>query len=129
MRMAERSVLAAMLLDSAAIALARALLDAATFDLDRHGQVFAAVCALHDRGETVDLVTVSEELRRRGDLAAVGGPQALAGIMESATTAANVGPHAASILESWARRRVARSALDAQARASDPTTDLCDLVA
>jgi replicative DNA helicase len=118
-----------MLLDSGAIALARALLDAATFHYDRHGQIFAAICALNDRSEPVDLVTVSAELSRRGDLAVAGGPQALASIMEWTTMAANVGPHAARILEACARRRLVRISLDAQTRAADVTTDLCSLVA
>lgn len=121
---AERSVLAAMLLDADAIPMARALLDAEAFHLDAHRFVFDSICALIDRGELAVLNTVAEELARRGDLGAVGGPSRLSHVMDGATTSANLGSNASVVLAAWARRRILRLALDAQQRAEDPTSDL-----
>jgi replicative DNA helicase len=126
---AEMAVLASMLLDARAIPRARALLCEQDFNLDRHRHTFAAACALHDRGEPADLVTVSEELRRSGDLAAVGGAGFLSHIFESATTATNLGWHAAVVLVAASRRRLRRLGLWLMDEAEDPTTDLDAMLA
>ena len=85
---AERSILAAMLLDTEAIAKARAMFDGCEFYDNRICLTFRAIVALSDQGDSIDLITLGEELIRRGDLGAVGGHPFLARIMECATTAA-----------------------------------------
>jgi len=87
---AERSILAAMMLDQGAIGRAVESIDARVFYRAGHAKIFEALVALYTRNEAADLITVSEELRKRGDLEAAGGPAALAGIMEAATTTANL---------------------------------------
>jgi replicative DNA helicase len=39
-----------------------------------HQKIFDAIVALYNRNESADSITVTEELRKRGDLEAVGGP-------------------------------------------------------
>ncbi len=90
---AERSILAAMMLDQSAIGRAVETIDASVFYRTSHAKVFDALVALYNRNEAADLITVAEELRKRGDLEAAGGPAAVAGIMESATTTANLEHH------------------------------------
>jgi replicative DNA helicase len=101
----EKSVLCAMLLDAAAIAQARDLLSAGDFSTESHRLIYAAMLALADRQEPIDLHTLHAELARRGDLDRVGGPPALAGLMEQATTSANVEAHARIVLEHAENRR------------------------
>jgi len=90
---AERSVLAAMLLDPEAIGRAIELIEPRTFYRAGHQKIYEAILALYDRNEKADLVTLSEELRKRGELEAVGGPPALAQVLEYATTTANLEHH------------------------------------
>jgi replicative DNA helicase len=90
---AERSILAAMMLDQGAIGRAVEAIDAKAFYRTAHAKVFDALVALYNRNEAADLITVAEELRRRGDFEAVGGAAALAGVMEAATTTANLEHH------------------------------------
>jgi replicative DNA helicase len=91
---AERSVLAAMLLDHESIGRALEMLQGTSFYRASHQKVFDAVVALYNRNERADLVTVAEELRKRGELDAAGGPPGLSQIMERATTSANLEEHA-----------------------------------
>jgi replicative DNA helicase len=91
---AERSVLAAMLLDHESIGRALELLEGSSFYRAAHQKVFDAIVALYNRNERADLVTVAEELRKRGELDAAGGPPGLSQIMEQATTSANLEEHA-----------------------------------
>jgi replicative DNA helicase len=90
---AERAILAAMMLDTAAIGRAVEAIDASAFYRTSHAKIFEALVALYNRNESADLVTVAEELRKRGDFEAVGGAGALAGVMEAATTTANLEHH------------------------------------
>ncbi len=90
---AERSILASMMLDEAAIGRAVELVDATAFYRTSHAKVYEALVALYNASTPADLITVAEELKKRGDLEAVGGPQFLAQIMEYATTSANIEQH------------------------------------
>ncbi len=90
---AERSILAAMMLDEAAIGRAVETIESSAFYRTSHAKVYDALVALYNAGTPADLITVSEELKKRGDLEAVGGPQFLAQLMEYATTSANIEQH------------------------------------
>ncbi|MBI5169679.1 MAG: replicative DNA helicase [Candidatus Eisenbacteria bacterium] len=90
---AERSILAAMMLDQAAIGRAVEVIDSSVFYRNAHAKIFDALVALYNRNEAADLITVSEELRKRGDYEAAGGGSGLAQIMEYATTIANIEHH------------------------------------
>lgn len=121
---AERSVLAAMFLGSDAIGRAVALADASIFYRTAHQKIFDAIVALHGRGERADAITVTDELRRRGELEVVGGPATLAHIHEYATTTANLEEHIRIVAGAAQRRRLVTLAQDIQRRAADPTQDL-----
>jgi len=93
---AERAVLGCMMLGTESTGRAiEALDDASVFYRDAHGKVFTAIVALYQRSEPADLITVTEELRKRGDLEMVGGPAMLASLLDIATAAVN--------LEAWIR--------------------------
>src|SRR5262249_6438886 len=111
---AERSVLAAMLLDHESIGRALELLEPAAFYRAAHGKIFEAIITLYNRNERSDLVTVAEELRKRGDRDPVGGPPALTQIMEQATTSANLEEHARLVAEKAVLRSLIRSAGEIQ---------------
>jgi hypothetical protein len=82
-----------MLLDESAIGRAVEMIDAAAFYRTAHAKLFEALVALYNTRVPADLITVAEELKKRGDLEAVGGPQFLAQIMEYASTIANLEQH------------------------------------
>ena len=76
---AEQAVLGAILLSDVglyAVAFEEGLA-AAHFYRDRHGRIYDAMRALHAAGEPVDVLTVSDQLRRTGTLEAVGGRSAV----------------------------------------------------
>jgi replicative DNA helicase len=111
---AERSVLAAMMLDFESIGRALELLEPTAFYRVTHQKIFEAVVALYNRNEKADLITVAEELRKRGDLEPIGGQPALAQILEYATTAANLEEHARIVNAKWLLRSLIKSAGEIQ---------------
>jgi len=61
---AEESLLGAMLLSGDAINIAAGICTAQDFYKPRHGNLFRAMIQLSDRGEAVDVVTVTDEMKR-----------------------------------------------------------------
>jgi replicative DNA helicase len=126
---AERSVLAAMLLDPEAVGRAIELIAPDVFYRTSHQKIFEAILAIYDRNEKADLVTLSEELRKRGDLEAVGGPPALAQILEYGTTTANLENHVRIVHGKSILRQLIRASSEIQQEAyagSDETPAILD---
>ena len=70
---AEQSVLGSMLIDAESVSEASGSLKGEDFYSDAHKEIFEAMLDIYERGEPVDLVTLTEELRQRGTLEGVGG--------------------------------------------------------
>jgi replicative DNA helicase len=124
----EMAVLGAMLLDKGAIAKALEILDDSSFYKPAHGRIFAGMIALFDRSEPVDLITLVDELRRRGELETVGGEYYLTELTTHVTTAANVEYHAHIVLEKALMRQLISSSADVVSRAYSETEDALDLL-
>lgn len=70
---AERAILGAILLNNDIYYGAAATLSADEFFVDSHKRIYRAMCALGEDSSGIDLVTLTEELRRRKEIEAVGG--------------------------------------------------------
>lgn len=101
---AEQSLLGALLLAPAIAAPAVAGLSAGVFLREPHKIIYSAIMAVLDRGEPVDLVTVADELHRRGEFDRAGGGEYMQALAASVPTALNA-PHYARIVSEAARRR------------------------
>ncbi len=95
-----------MLLDRDAIARLFETLRPKDFYLDRHRHIFETIREMFDRGEPVDLITVTDRLRDRGQLDDVGAAY-VTSLLASVPTAANVEYHAGIVKRDALRRRLA----------------------
>jgi replicative DNA helicase len=109
---AERAVLGAILLERESLPKAIELLKPADFYKEGHRKIFDATLALFERNEPVDLLTVSEELKRRATLEEVGGAAALASLVEEAATAAHLLSYGAIVREKALLRDLIRIATE-----------------
>ncbi len=96
---AEMSVLGSMMMEEEAIARAIELLDKDSFYQEAHKKIFSAMLDLYERSAAVDLVTFTEELRKRGDLEGVGGAAYLTSLINAVPTAANIEHYAKIVKE------------------------------
>ncbi len=85
---AEVGVLGACLQDDEAARQATAMLSPSDLYRDIHGEIFGVIQSLVARESIVNLVTVGEDLERRGRLQAVGGSAYLAGLVDAVPTSA-----------------------------------------
>ncbi len=96
---AERAVLGAVLLERESLPKAIEILKPPDFYKEGHRKIFGTMIGLFERSEPVDLLTLTEELRRAGELDEVGGPAALAALVEEAATAAHLLSYAGIVRE------------------------------
>ena len=87
---AERAVLGALLADDEAFARVEPILTAEDFDTDLGRACWRAAGRLARSGVAVDLVTLTAELERAGDLAGIGGAAEVSGLAEGLPDPANV---------------------------------------
>ncbi len=87
---AERSVLGSMLISHEAALLALELLHEEDFYDPAHREIFSAMAYLANQTRPVDLVTLDEELTRRGRLEGVGGLSYLIELSRFVPSAANI---------------------------------------
>jgi replicative DNA helicase len=103
---AEESLLGAMLLSHDAASLAIELCAAGDFYKPAHGHIFGAIHALIERGEPIDAVTVTDELKRSGLLDAVGDPSVFISLQANTPSIANARHYAAIVEELSLLRRL-----------------------
>ena len=96
---AEQSVLGAILLDNTAMAKAMEIIVDEDFYRTAHRKVYQGMLALSDRGEVIDQITLTECLKSRSELEAVGGAAYLAELVQVVASAANVRYHCKIVRE------------------------------
>lgn len=114
---AERAVLGSMMRSGEAVLLAQESLSSEDFYDPANAEIFSAMLAIAALGRPVDLVTLDEELRRRGRLDALGGIDALVELSRSVPSAANV--------SAYIRIVDSRSTLRKLIRACDAISEEC----
>lgn len=96
---AEEAVLGSMLIDEEAIGVAVESLDQNSFYRDTHKKIFAAMSELYKANKAVDLITLTDELKREGIYDEVGGASFLTALVNSVPTAANINHYVSIVKE------------------------------
>jgi len=126
---AEESVLGAILLEPAIIDDVSTVLTPDDFYDDRNARLFARMLDLHQQREPIDLVTLCDLLKARGELELVGGAYRVSAFGEQVPTAANAGTYAAIVRDRAVQRQLTTTATKIALKASEPCTDVAALVA
>ena len=95
-----------MLIDAEAITRATEIVDDTMFFREGHRRIFRAIISLVERLSGIDVVTLSDELERRGELDAAGGREYLSFLADAVPTAANVEHHSRIVKEKALLRRL-----------------------
>jgi replicative DNA helicase len=102
----ERAVLGAIILDHKAIFPATEVLTVDDFYLEGHREIFRAMLALAEEETPIDLITLREELRRRGKDEAAGGAVYIASLTDGLPRGLNVGHYAKTVREKATARQL-----------------------
>lgn len=101
---AEMAVLGSMLLDEEAVSASSEKLDANCFYKDTHRKIFQAVIDLYNANKAVDLITLTDVLKREGSLEEIGGASYLTSLANAVPTAANINHYANIVREKYILR-------------------------
>jgi replicative DNA helicase len=121
---AEEAVLGGILLDNRALDRANEILTHDDFYRESHRRIFRALNDLDERHERADVITLTECLKRRGDLEAVGGAAQVAELVERIATAANVELYARIVKDKSILRSLMEAGTDIAATAAVGTGDV-----
>ena len=125
---AETAVLGSMLLDREAIAVAIDHLDGNSFYTEGNSKLFLAMLKLYDEGKAVDIVTLTEELKKGSLLDGVGGPSRVMEISSSVPTFANVEHYARIVKEKALLRNLINTATKIAAESYDTSAEVNELL-
>jgi replicative DNA helicase len=124
----EEAVLGAMMLEQTAVNSVIDVLSPSSFYKPAHQKIFDVIQNLFNDSEPIDLLTVTEALKKSGDLELVGGPYYIANLTTRIASTANVEFHARIIAQKYIQRELIRVSSDIIEKAFDEKTDVFDLL-
>lgn len=125
---AEQSVLGSMFLTKKALEKGMEVLTDDLFYLDSHSKIFTAMKDVNNKGFSVDLTTVVDELNNRNWLNQIGGVEYLTEIIESVPSASNIDEYIQIIEQKAVLRKLIDSATDILSESYDTSNDLQEVL-
>ncbi len=124
----EEAVLGAMMLENDRLAEVIEVLKPEVFYKESHQIIFSAIQRLFGQNEPVDILTVTEELRKSGELDIAGGPYFITMLTNRIASTANIEFHSRIILQKFIQRELIRVSSEIIKDAYEDTTDVFDLL-
>ena len=121
---AEKSVLGAIMLNNALLSIAAERLKPSDFFFQAHHHIFSAMIEMGQRNTPIDLVTLSEELHRAGDLELSGGDAYLAQLSDGVPKIKNVEHYCDTVKDKARLRHLIHTADEIQKTALDEEDDV-----
>ena len=124
----ERAVIGAMMIERDAYDKVCEILNPNSFYDAKLGKIYQAIVDLSVKEEPVDLMTVSEQLKKNGTYEEVGGDMALMSLTENVGSAAHIEYHARIVADKNLARELIRLSSDVLSSAYNPETDIDELM-
>ena len=124
----EEAILGAIMLEKSAFDTVVEILKPECFYGEAHQNIFRAMKSLADKSLPIDLLTVVEELKLRGDLELVGGAYYVSRLTNSVVSSANIEAHSRIVLQKFIQRELIRISGEIIGDAYEDTTDVFDLL-
>ena len=124
----EEAVLGAIMLERDAVLSVLDILKKESFYKDTHQKIYQAIVDLSTNQKAIDILTVTEELRRKKELEEIGGPLVITQLTSKVASAAHLEFHARIIQQKYIQRELIRVSSTIQKLAYDETIDVDDLL-
>jgi len=124
----EEAVLGAIMLEKNAIVEVMDILKPESFYKEEHQKIFQAIIDLSSSDKAIDILTVTEELRKRNQLEEIGGPLYITQLTSRVASAAHVDFHSRIVAQKFIQRELIRVSSEIQNRAFDDSIDVNDLL-
>lgn len=124
----EEAVLGGLMLEKSAVNDAIDILSPESFYLQKHSKIFACIVDLFQKSEPIDILTVTNALRAKGELDFVGGPYYISQLTNRVASTANIEFHSRIIVQKHILRELIRISSQTIDDAFDETTDVFELL-
>ncbi|MFW5761964.1 MAG: replicative DNA helicase, partial [Cyclobacteriaceae bacterium] len=124
----EEAVLGALMLEKDALTMVIDILKPDTFYRESHAMIYEAIVTLFNNSEPIDLLTVTNQLRKLGTLEQAGGAYYITELTTRVNSAANIEFHARVIVEKAIKRQLIKVSSLIQTEAYEDTTDVFTLL-
>jgi replicative DNA helicase len=124
----EEAVLGGLLLEQNALTAVVDFLKPDVFYMEAHKKIYSAIQDLFAKQKPIDLLTVTHELKSKGDLEIVGGAYYIAQLTRRVASAANIEYHARIIVQKYIQRRLIEISSEITKDAFEDTMDVFDLL-
>ncbi|MCC8095384.1 MAG: replicative DNA helicase [Tannerellaceae bacterium] len=124
----EEAVLGALMLEKDAYSIVSEILKPECFYEKSHEMIYAAIVDLALSQRPVDMLTVTEQLKKRGELDQVGGPFYITQLTNKVASSAHIEYHARIIAQKYLARELISFTAMIQGKAFDETIDVEDLM-
>lgn len=124
----EEAVLGALMLEKDALTTVIDILQPSSFYKEAHSRIFGAIQTLFQRSEPIDILTVTNELKRTGELEIAGGAYYITQLTNRVASSANVEFHARIIAQKFIQRELIRISSETIKNAYEDTADVFDLL-
>src|SRR5690554_3003419 len=124
----EEVVLGAMMIDKKGVDTIIDILQPEVFYREAHQHIYTAIFKLFENSEPIDLLTVSAQLKRDGNLDIVGGEFYLIQLTQKVSSSAHIEFHARIILQKYIQRSLIKISNEIIEESYDESTDVFDLL-
>lgn len=124
----ERTVLGSMLIDAQAVVTGMELLDEGCFYSTSHARIFVCMCEMFEKSVPIDIVTITDHLRKRVWLEAVGSEAYLAELAENVATSSNIEHYAKILIEKSTLRRLITTSAEITTECFNPEIEPQELL-
>jgi replicative DNA helicase len=124
----EEAVLGAVMLEKGAFDVVIEILKPECFYLDAHQRIFKCMLGLAQKSQPIDILTVVEELKFRGELDVIGGPYYVTKLTNTVVSSANIEAHARIIVQKFIQRELIRISGEIIGDAYEDSTEVFDLL-
>lgn len=124
----EVAVLGGIMLDSGAMIQVAQILKPDHFYVNAHNLVYSAMVRLFSESKPIDILTVSEELKRTDSLENAGGRYAVTQLTENIMSSAHIEHHARIVKEMWVKREIIRVSSTQIKNAYEDSSDSLELL-
>lgn len=125
---AEMSLLGAILIDEETLADVTEHVTGKDFYDKRHATIYGAMVRLYEHHKPVDLLTLTDELKKKKELEAIGGSGYLTELTNYVPTAAHAETYAEMVAAKAVRRRLIKASADISELGYDEDTDIQELL-
>lgn len=124
----EEAVLGALMIEQQAVNEVIDILKPETFYRDNHQKIYGAIMEVFHRSEPVDILTVTAELRKRGELELVGGAYYISYLTNRVASSANIVFHSRIISQKHILRELIRISSVTIREAYEESSDVFELL-